>query len=549
MKERLQMYGKSMLVPISLVAIGGLLLGVGGALTSETTINSFGLDWGSYSHSVWYKCFTVIKGLGDVIFKNLGMLYAVGVAFSLAKKEQGWAAFSAMVAYLSMLMTLSILLKNEGLNAENTTIAGFVAQGQSAIDATKSSALFTTELGYFSYRTGVFGGLAIGFCIAAIHARFYNTKLPLALSFFSGTRTVPILSLLAGGVLGAFFFVCWPFIGGTLGSFAGFVHDSELLGTFVYRAVNEILIPFGMHPLISLPIRWTQLGGSEMVDGVLVSGTSAIQMAQLASPEPGKLLVRGFMGGNAIINFAIYPGIALAMYHATRKENKKKVAALLISVVISTIVFGITEPILFTFLFIAPWLYFFIYAPLAALGEVLSELCKVSIYQGNIKDWIPFFFRPEKLNIWPFLYLFPAFFVASYALFRVLITRFNIQTPGREDVGSDDEIRLYTKQDYSEKVNKKSTGGEIKKASTEGSLAEGIISALGGRENIVEVDNCISRLRIVLVNAELMAPDRHWKENLEAMGIVRIGKNGVQIVYGPNVCSIAVDVRELLEGH
>lgn len=544
MKEKLQMYGKSMLVPISLVAIGGLLLGVGGAFTSETTISSLGFDWPSYSHSFWYRTFTVIKGLGDVIFKNLGILYAVGVAFSLAKKEQGWAAFSAMVAYLSMLMTLSILLKNEGLSAENTTIAGFIAQGQNAIDATKSSALFTTELGYFTYRTGVFGGLAIGFSIAAIHARFYNTKLPLALSFFSGTRTVPILSLLAGGVAGAFFFVCWPFIGGILGSFAGFVHDSGLLGTFVYRAVNEVLIPFGMHPLISLPIRWTQLGGSEVVDGVLVSGTSAIQMAQLASPEPGKLLVRGFMGGNAIINFAIYPGIALAMYHTTRKENKKKVAALLISVVISTIVFGITEPILFTFLFIAPWLYFLVYAPLAALGEVLSELCNVSIYQGNIKDWIPFFFRPEKLNIWPFLYLFPGFFIASYTLFRVLITRFNIKTPGREDVNSDEEIRLYTKQDYNEKINKKSPDNPAAPANT---LAEGIIAALGGRENIVEVDNCISRLRIVLVNADLMADDRHWKENLAAMGIIRVGKNGVQIVYGPDVCSIAVDVREQLE--
>lgn len=537
MKEKLQTYGKAMLVPISLVAIGGLLLGIGGALTSEVTVKSLGLEWAAWSGSVFYKAFMVIKGLGEVIFKNLGILYAAGVAFSLAKKEQGWAAFSSVVAYLSMLMTLSVLLKIHGHSADSTTIDAFISQGMSPIEATKASALFTTELGYFTYRTGVFGGLAVGFSVAAIHARFYNTKLPAALAFFSGTRTVPILALLAGGAAGVFFYVGWPFIGDMLSNFAGFVHSSGLLGTFVYRATNEILIPFGMHPLLSLPIRWTQLGGTAVVDGVIVSGTSAIQMAQLASPEPGKLLVRAFMGGNAIINFAIYPGIALAMYHTTRKENKKKVAALLISVVVSTVVFGITEPILFTFLFIAPWLYFLVFAPLAAIGEVLSEFCQVSIYQGNIKDWIPFILRPEKLNIWPFLWLFPLFFIISYALFRTLIVRCNIKTPGREDTAEDEEIRLYTKQDYNEK---------IKNGTAAATLSEGIIAALGGRENIVEVDNCISRLRIILVNAELMAADAHWKNNLKAMGVVRIGKNAVQIVYGPDVCSIAVDVREQL---
>lgn len=548
MKEKLQTYGKAMLVPISLVAIGGLLLGVGGALTSEVTINSLGGHWDSWSHSFFFKFFSVIKGLGDVIFKNLGILYAVGVAFSLSRKENGWAAFSAMVAYISMLTTISILLKNHGLSVDNTTISSFVSQGQSTIQATKSAALFTTELGYFTYRTGVFGGLAIGFSIAAVHARFYNTKLPVILSFFSGTRTVPILSLLAGGALGIFFFFCWPFVGHVLGNFAGFVHESGLIGTFVYRFVNEILIPFGMHPLLSLPIRWTELGGSTVVDGVIVSGTSAIQMAQLASSEPGKLLVRAFMGGNAIINFAIYPGIALAMYHTTRPENKKKVAALLISVVVSTIVFGITEPILFTFLFIAPWLYFLVYAPLAAIGEVLAEFSQVSVYQGNIKDWIPFIFRPEKLNMWPFLYLFPIFFIVSYLIFRLCIQYFNIRTPGRDEAEDDGDIKLYSKKDYNEK-SAQGAASQLDKghASPGNGLAGEIIAALGGQENIVEVDNCISRLRVILHNVELIADDRHWKNELNAMGVVRVGKNGVQVVYGPDVCRIAVEVRELLE--
>lgn len=547
MKEKLQQFGKAMLVPISLIALSGLLVGLGGALTTELTMTSLGVNWDWYSTSFLFDFFSVIKGLGNVIIGNLGPLYAVGCAFSLSRKEKGWAAFSALICYLAMHNTINVLLDAQGLNAANTTVEALEASGLSVIEASKASALYTIHLGFFTYSMGVLGGIVVGCLVAWITSKFYNTKLPTALSFFAGTRTVPIISLVAGGVLGIFFFFAYPPIGYGLSNLAGFVHDSGLIGTFVYRFSDECLVPFGMHPMLETPMYWTELGGVAMVDGVRVVGNSAIQLAQLASPDTSKILVRSFMGGLGIINWAIYPGAALAMYHCAKPENKKKVAGLMIPAIVSTTCFGVTEPILFTFLFVAPWLYFLVYAPLAALGEVLCEVFQVSIYQGNLKDWIPFFLRPEKINIMPYLWLFPIFFIVSYFLFRFFIIKFDVMTPGRDE-DDDEEIRLYTEEDYKNKVAQKNGENSANGNPSENEgieLAKNIVQALGGKENINEVDNCISRLRIVLKDPSKMEPDAIFKKKLKAMGVIHMG-NAVQIVYGPQVAGIAADVHDVM---
>ena len=554
MKEKFQQFGKAMLVPVSLIALSGLFLGLGGALTTELTMTSLGVNWDWYSTSFLFDFFSVIKGLGNVIIGNLGPLYAVGCAFSLSRKEKGWAAFSALICYLAMLNTMQILLNLKGLNAANVSVDALVESGMTAIAASKIAGLYTTNLGFFCYNSGVFGGIIVGCVVAWITSKFYNTKLPAALSFFAGTRTVPIISLVTGGVLGILFYFIWPTIGGLFTNLAGFVSQSGLLGTFVYRLVDESLVPFGMHPILSTPMRWTELGGIATVDGVRVVGNSAIQLAQLASPEPGKLLVRAFMGGAGIINFALYPGEALAMYHCARKENKKKVAGLLIPTIVSTTCFGVTEPILFTFLFTAPWLYFCVHAPLAALGEAACEYFKVSIYQGNIKDWIPCFLRPEKINMIPYLWLMPIFFVAAYVLFRFLITKFDVPTPGREPNVDEDDIHLISKAEYNEKMaEKKNNSASINLDenadngdSADIQLAKGIIQALGGKQNILDVDNCISRLRIVVQDGSLVAPDDVFKKQLKAMGVVHMGEKAIQIIYGPAVGGVAADVRDVL---
>lgn len=527
MKEKLQQFGKAMLVSLSLIALGGLFLGLGGAMTTEMTVSALGINWAEYSQSFLFKIFSVIKTLGLVIFSHLALLYAAGVSFSLAKREQGWAAFSAIVAYLTMHATINTLLTLQGLNLENTTVEAFLLEGYSALDASKMSALFTEEMGYFTYRVGVFGGILVGSVVSIIHNRLYNIKLPLALAFFAGTRSVPVVSLIFGAVLGSFFYTVWPIIGNLLGSVSYFVHQTGLLGTFFFSMLVEILVPFGLHPLLEIPMYWTELGGSIMIDGMLVVGNSNILFAQLASPGTEKLLVRAFQSGYSIINYAIYPAIALAMYHTSKKENRQYVAALLIPTVVATVVFGITEPILFTFLFIAPWLYFGVYAPLVGLASALAEYFQVSVYQGNIKDLIPFLFRPEKLNLYPYLFLLPIFFFIFYFLFKYFIERFDIPTPGR---GISEDIKLYTKEDYENKQN---------------SFASRIVSNLGGASNIEELDNCSSRLRIIVKNPSLVAEDKAWKV-IGAMGVVRQDK-GIQVIFGPKAPEISAETRELLD--
>lgn len=549
MKEKFQQFGKAMLVPITLIALSGLFLGLGGALTTELTMTSLGVDWEWYSNSFLFQIFSVMKGLGGTIIGNLGPLYAVGCAFSLSRKEKGWAAYSALVCYLAMLNTNQILLFANGLNAETTSVTALQEAGLTAIEASKIAGLYTTNLGFFCNNSGVFGGILVGCIVAWLTTKFYNTKLPTALSFFAGTRTVPILCLVMGGVLGIAFYFCWPFIGGLFSNVAGFVSESGLFGTFIYRFADECLVPFGMHPILSTPMRWTELGGVAVVDGVRVVGNSAIQLAQLASPEPGKLLVRAFMAASGVINFALCPAEALAMYHCAKKENKKKVAGLLIPTIISTTCFGVTEPIVFTFLFTAPWLYFCVHAPLAGLAEVICEASKVSIFQGNIKDWIPCILRPEKINVLPYIWILPLFFIITYFIFRFCILKFNIQTPGREENVDADDIHLISKAEYNE--SKQSKKGDIKEQKTiaeteDVELAKGIIQALGGRNNILDIDNCISRLRIVVQDKTLVAPDEVFKKQLKAMGVIHMGDKALQVVYGPAVGGIAADVRDEL---
>ena len=540
MKERLQQFGKAMLVPISLVALGGLLLGLGGSMTSEMTVSALGINWANYEGGFFYQIFSVTSALGGAIFGNLPILYAVGVAFSLAKTEKGWAGFSAVMAFLAMQATLQTLFGLRGFDASTTSVEALLSQGYSLGEANTMNALFTTNLGFFTYRTGVFGGIIVGLMVSWLHNKYYRVKLPLVLSFFSGTRSVPIIALLSGGSLGIFFSFTWPAIGGIFNGTAAFIQSSGLFGTLVYGVVRESLVPFGMHPLLLTPINWTELGGSMMIDGELIVGSSAIQLAQLGAAETSRLLVRSFNSGAAVINWGIYPGIALAMYKVALPENKKKVAGLVIPAIVSTTVFGITEPILFTFLFIAPALYFAVYVPIASIGFVLTEFFQVSVYEGNLKDWIPFFLRPETLNMFPLLFLIPAFFALSFFAFTFTIKKFTILTPGRSE--DTEEVKLYSKAEYNEKVDKK------KNSKKDEAMSEGIIEALGGRENIVDVDNCISRLRVVVKDAEKVAADSVWKNELKAMGVVRVN-NGIQIIYGAHVAGIAVDVRDALGGY
>ncbi|WP_312948425.1 PTS transporter subunit EIIC [Superficieibacter sp.] len=536
MKQQMQMIGQAMLVPISIITIGSMFMGLGSAFTNKETLDALHLGTLLSKGSVGYIAFSVMKATGDVVFRNLPLFFSIGVAFGLAKKEKAWAAFSGAVCFMSMHFILNTLLDSQGITAQTTTADWLMKNQQlDPVSAVQKASVYTTELGMFTYRMSVFGGMAVGLVTSWLHNRLYNVKLPLVLSFFAGTRTVPIVTLVVGSLMGVALFFAWPPIGGMLASFSQMIGSSGLFGTFIWAVADKSLLPVGLHHLITTPIRLTDLGGSMDVCGQLVSGTTNIYMAQLGCEETPALLVRGFQSGRVVIHFGALPGAALAMYHCSRSQHKKVVAGLLLPVVATMILFGVTEPIEYTFLFVAPWLFYLVHVPLTGLIFVLTEMANISIYGGCLKDILPVLLQPNKLNLWGYLWLIPLFFVIYYCLFRLLITRFNVMTPGREEEeASEEEIKLFSKQDFKNK------------AGEENSFARQIINAFGGPENIVQFDNCISRLRVEVVDASHVAADDVWKKTLRAKGVVHVSDKGFQIIYGPEVVMIAGDCKELL---
>lgn len=542
MKQKMQMVGQAMLVPISIITIGSVFMGFGGAFTSAATVEALGLTWLIHEGSLTYNIFTIMKAMGDVVFRNLPIFFAIGISFGLARREKGWAAFSGAVGFLAMHFIISTLFTINGISAETTTADYFQNEmGMTAIKAVQHSSLYTNELGMFSYRMSIFGGLIIGLITSYLHNKLYNVKLPMVLSFFAGTRTVPIVTLVVGSFIGILLFYAWPPIGLFLAALSNFFIGSGLVGTGIWAMVDKGLVPLGLHHLITTPIRLTELGGTVKVCGELVSGTTNIYMAQMACDTTEKFLVRGFQSGRVVLHFGGLAGAALAMWQCAAPAKRKAVAGLLIPSVLTMILFGVTEPIEYTFLFVAPWLFFFVHVPLTGLIFVLTEWAQVSIYGGSVKDILPVLLQPDKLNLWGYLWLIPLFFAVYYFLFRYLILKFDVKTPGRED--QDGDVKLYTKSDYKEKngelpaTSKKSQGLEF---------AQDIIDAFGGEDNIIQLDNCISRLRVEVKDGSKVVADDVWKNDLRAHGVVRIEDNGFQIIYGSEVVMIAGDCKELL---
>ncbi|WP_347291940.1 PTS transporter subunit EIIC [Kluyvera georgiana] len=543
MKQQMQMIGQAMLVPISIITIGSMFMGFGSAFTNKETLEALHLGVLFDKESLFFITFSVMKATGDVVFRNLPLFFSIGVAFGLAKKEKGWAAFSGAVCFMSMHFILSTLLTLHGLNEQTTTANWFISQRHlDPVAAVQEASLYTTELGMFTYRMSVFGGMAVGLATSWLHNRLYNVKLPMVLSFFAGTRTVPIVTLVVGALMGSALYLIWPPIGWMLAQFSKLIGDSGLFGTFIWAVADKSLLPVGLHHLITTPIRLTELGGSMEVCGKLVSGTTNIYMAQLGCNETQELLVRGFQSGRVVTHFGALPGAALAMYHCSRSQHKKVVAGLLLPVVATMILFGVTEPIEYTFLFVAPWLFYLVHVPLTGLLFVLTEMANVSIYGGCLKDILPVLLQPGKLNLWGYLWLTPLFFIIYYVLFRYLIIRFNVMTPGREeeDAGEDD-VKLFSKQDFKNKTT------PVSEQPQADAFAMQIIAAFGGKENIAQFDNCISRLRVEVRDPARVAGDDVWKKTLRAKGVVRVGEKGWQIIYGAEVVMIAGDCKEWLE--
>ena len=522
----LQRVGRSFMLPIAILPVAGLLLGVGGSFTNETMLETYGLLGVMGPGTMIYVILQVMSEAGDIVFANLPIIFAMGVAIGMAKKEKEVAALSAAIAFFIMHASIGAMIESHG-GAEA------MLEGATA-----------SVVGIMSLQMGVFGGIIVGLGVAALHNRFYRIELPQVLSFFGGTRFVPIISALVYTAVGILMFYIWPTIQTGIYAVGGVVLESGYAGTWLYGLMERALIPFGLHHVFYLPFWQTALGGTMEIGGRVVEGAQSIFFAQLADPTVEHFAVSAtrFMSGKFPLMIFGLPGAALAMYRTAKSDKKKAVAGLLMSAALTSMLTGITEPLEFTFLFVAPLLYV-VHCILAGLAYMLMHICGVGVgmtFSGGLIDLFLFgILQGNAKTSWIWVVVVGAvYFVVYYFLFSFLITKLDLKTPGRDD---SEEVKLYRRSDVEARKN---GGQDGSAASEEDELSASICRGLGGKKNISDVDCCATRLRCTVHKAELV--DDKLLKSTGASGVVHKG-NGVQVIYGPRVTVIKSNLEDYLE--
>lgn len=409
-----------------------------------------------------------------------------------------------------------------------------MAKGYTEQQALNFNALWGTNIGMFGYNMGIFSGLISGVVTAAIHNKYVDKTLPDMFAFFQGTKYVIIMVSLWSVVLSTGTYYIWPFIGKGLQSITNVITASGLFGTFLFGTLDKMLLPFGLHHLIAFPIEYSRVGGTMEIDGVVYEGVKNIINGQAASASATGYITRNFTNGRLLFQLAGIPGAAYAMYKCADPENRKQVKALMLPAVFTLAMVGISEPFEYTFLFVAPQLYWLVYAPLCGLCYVFAEVFKISINGTALLFMIPNLFQPQKVHAMAAIWLLPLTFVVYYFVFKFCITKWNLPTPGRGAAA----VHLYSKQEYRDSQ-------EAKENESGDSLEKGIIEALGGKDNIESVSCCATRLRVTLKDASKVKDDAYFKNHLEAMGVVH-GDDAIQIIYGVRVQNIATRVKDVL---
>ena len=520
----LQRVGRSFMLPIAILPVAGLLLGIGGSFSNETTLKTYGLLNAMGPGTVFNAIFLVMNDAGNIVFTNLPIIFAIGVAIGMAKKEKEVAALSSVIAFFIMHASISALIEING---------GTEKMLQGAV---------TDVCGITSLQMGVFGGIIVGLGTAALHNRFFKIKLPQVISFFGGARFVPIISGLVYTLVGILMFFVWPMVQAGINAVGTLVLNSGYVGTWIYGFMERLLIPFGLHHVFYIPFWQTAVGGTMEVAGKMIEGAQNIFFAQLADPSVKKFAVEAtrFMSGKFPLMIFGLPGAALAMYKTADNKKKKMVSGLLLSAALTSMITGITEPLEFTFLFVAPLLYG-IHCVLAGLSYALMHFFGVGVgmtFSGGLIDLFLFGVLQgnEKTN-WVWVIIVGIFyFIIYYFLFSFLIEKLNLRTPGRFD---DEEVKLYKRSD----LEKKSKNEKAKANKKDKTVSSTIVKGLGGRENISDVDCCATRLRITVEEPKLVS--REILDTTNALGVIQKGY-GVQVIYGPSVSVIKSDLEEYL---
>ncbi|NFN63417.1 PTS glucose transporter subunit IIB [Clostridium botulinum] len=547
MLQYLQRIGKAIMLPIAALPIAGILLGVGGALLGIAGLNN---PPSVYEPLIAFvsipavtAILTVMKNIGDIIFGNLPILFAVGVAVGLAKKDKGTAALASVFGFIVMNQVISTLL------ALGVTQLGVLTPDSFGEYGT----YITTNLGIFTLNMSVFGGIITGIIIAILHDRFHEIQLPQILGFFSGSRFVPIITAVTMAVVGAILAFLWPVVQDGIGVIANLVRNAGFIGSFFYGVIERALIPFGLHHVFYTPFWFGSfVDGQILVNGTwqTVAGANTAYFAQLssmtdlvgASADTMSTIVSGttrFMAGKFPFMMFGLPAAAFAMYRAAAPSKRKTVGSLLLAAAITSLLTGITEPLEFTFIFVAPVLYG-VHCILAGLSFMLMDIFNVFIgmtFSGGLIDFSLFGLLPAGAGVptkWFMVLLIGVVYaVVYYFLFYFMITKLNLKTPGRDE--NEEETKLYTKADYQGKK------GNAKSEIVE--KAPAVLAALGGEENIVSVDACITRLRVEVKDKAKV--DKDELKTLGAAGVMEVG-NGIQAIFGAKADGYKNAINDIL---
>ena len=522
------------MLPVAILPIAGILLGIGASFTNPTTIATYGLGGVLGTGTPLHALLSIMSSAGSTIFGNLPIIFAVGVAIGMAKAEKEVAALSAMIAFFVMHTSCNAMLKIGGQILADGTIAPNVLEGTIA-----------PSCGIMSFQMGVFGGIIVGIGVALLHNRYHKIILPNALSFFGGSRFIPIISTIVFLFVGIAMYFIWPLAQQGIFALGGLVTGTGYIGTLIFGIIKRALIPFGLHHVFYLPFWQTGVGGSMMIDGQLIQGGQNIFFAQLASPDVAHFsadATRYFSGEFIFMIFGL-PGAALAMYHCARPEKKKVAGGLLLSAALTCMLTGITEPIEFSFLFVAPAL-FAVQVVLAGAAYMIAHMLNIAVgltFSGGLLDFFIFgILQGEAKTSW--MYVIPVgivYFFLYYFIFRWMILHFGFKTPGRED--DDEETKLYTKADYKAREG---AGGAAGSDAGFDAKSAAIAKGLGSKRNITSVDCCATRLRCSVADASLV--DEKLLKATGAVGVIVKG-TGVQVIYGPQVAVIKSNLETYLE--
>lgn len=525
MRTFIQKLGKSLMGPLSIIVAAGLLLGLASTLQNPNVFGNALANVGFVNDFI-----SLVNSLAGGLFGLLPILFCMSVAQGMSKEDKEVATFSSVIGFILFHTTIRFFLQANGITAETTSIDYLTSQGMSLLEATQENAAYDTVMGIFTYRMSIFGGIVVGLWSAMIHNRFHETQLPTAFSFFSGKRFVPIMIVVTIPFLAIIMYFIWPIFNMVINGFGNLLAAAGAFGTFIYGFLERLLIPTGLHHILNQLIRFTPIGGTAMIDGEQISGALNIFNQLLMSSNPDMDVMRQAtrfltQGTHPFMVFGL-PAACYAMYKTAYPKNKAKVKGMLLAAGLTSFFTGITEPIEFAFFFISPFLWLF-HAFMAGMSFLINTLLGVCIGNagGGLVDLVLFGVLRGPETKWILNVAIGFIYAVIYFLvFRWAIVKFNIKTPGRED--ETDEIN------YTDEITE---------------LGSAIMAAIGGKDNIVEIDNCISRLRLILKDTSVV--NETALKATGSLGLIRINETACQIVYGAKVEKAAAELKRAVKAN